>query len=736
MDDFVQVASRGAPFSLLAPSRHKQWHLSGYEPISTALFRGAAGHSDCVIDIGAHVGFYALVATCANPSATVTAVEASPQNWEVLRQNCSNYPRVLPLNAAFSDRSGTARIQMTGASDNCGLSGHPQSPTIGTVEVPAVTWGDTDVLQSQRPLIKIDVEGHEIPLLESLAAQSGGFEAMTLLVEFNQKCIIHAGFDPERFTSALKAMNLDVVAIDDRRRRWRRAPIGASPGELVDWLDVGDEYRNLYCRPREQSISATFFLHSGEITGGAERSHLAIVDDLTSEGIPCLTVLGGRGSEMPSALEERGLPFVTVPMPWWVGRGDLEGTVEAAFDARTLAELIRVVQETNPSVAATQSVVIPQGAVVAQLLGIPHVWYLREFGDLDHGLELPMSPREIGDLVSLMSAQVVVNSSGVREHYFASEEAATVLYPAVDMGLPSGESVQRWPLTVAVIGRVSEGKGQELAIRALKLLRDERLDVRMRFVGTQDASYLDRLLQLLEREGLQDAVEFVGALDDVELELQRVAAVVLASRMEAFGRVPFEAARCRTPIVYPDRGGPLEYMIDGTTGLIYESDNPDDLAKTVRRVLTDDGLAVSLGAGALETLTRIQSERSARSRFADVLMDATNVGDHMLSPGKRRVVAWAAQGMANSVLDLSEDQVATRSKLSDAQRRSKLLQNEINQLESELSSERRKSKKLTVALNKKSARVKELQARVTALEARFLDRVAKGLRRAVVRRDT
>src|SRR6188472_430642 len=47
----------------------------GYQREVTSLFWGLARTSDVTVDVGAHVGYYTLLAAAANPSATVYAFE-------------------------------------------------------------------------------------------------------------------------------------------------------------------------------------------------------------------------------------------------------------------------------------------------------------------------------------------------------------------------------------------------------------------------------------------------------------------------------------------------------------------------------------------------------------------------------------------------------------------------------------------------------------------------------------
>ena len=80
-------------------------------------------------------------------------------------------------------------------------------------------------------------------------------------------------------------------------------------------------------------------------------------------------------------------------------------------------------------------------------------------------------------------------------------------------------------------------------------------------------------------------VEFLGRVDDdVLTQLMPRALAVIVSAVEEFGIVSVEAQAAGRPVIAPDRGGALETVIDGRTGLLYPADDFDKLAEILRDV--------------------------------------------------------------------------------------------------------------------------------------------------------
>jgi len=146
-------------------------------------------NSDVVIDIGGHVGFYSLLAASANSSSRIIAVEASPDNANVIKQNAllNEFQNIEVINAAFCDRAGETEICITEASDNCGMMGHPRSPTIALTRVAAITGSDLRLEARGNLLIKVDVEGNELEALRGLEPIIKASHRTRLLLEFNPK---------------------------------------------------------------------------------------------------------------------------------------------------------------------------------------------------------------------------------------------------------------------------------------------------------------------------------------------------------------------------------------------------------------------------------------------------------------------------------------------------------------------------------------------------------------------
>jgi len=67
---------------------------------------------------------------------------------------------------------------------------------------------------------------------------------------------------------------------------------------------------------------------------------------------------------------------------------------------------------------------------------------------------------------------------------------------------------------------------------------------------------------------------------------------------ESFGLVAAEAQATGTPVVAAAVGGLTTVVVDGETGLLLDTHDPDAWAHALGRVLLDDGLRARLAEGA------------------------------------------------------------------------------------------------------------------------------------------
>ncbi|AUM13446.1 glycosyltransferase family 4 protein [Ketobacter alkanivorans] len=134
-------------------------------------------------------------------------------------------------------------------------------------------------------------------------------------------------------------------------------------------------------------------------------------------------------------------------------------------------------------------------------------------------------------------------------------------------------------------GRLSRWKGQEAFLQMMAKLIEREPGVHGVVVGAAEANkehYLDELLQLRDKLGLNDKVTFVGHRSDIQA-FYGVADITchMSSKSEPFGRTVPEALACGCAVAAYNRGGASESLNAGfQQGLV----EPDNIAAFASRV--------------------------------------------------------------------------------------------------------------------------------------------------------
>lgn len=134
---------------------------------------GRAGIRRIFLDIGAHGAFYALLAAKEVPFDRFVIVEADPANVAKIHANLllnGLAGKADVLHAVASGQSGHVSFNLTTDSSRSysGAGAGPASTVSSTLRVPAVVIGDLVEERGVWLVGKIDVEGHELEVLDGM----------------------------------------------------------------------------------------------------------------------------------------------------------------------------------------------------------------------------------------------------------------------------------------------------------------------------------------------------------------------------------------------------------------------------------------------------------------------------------------------------------------------------------------------------------------------------------------
>ncbi len=192
-----------------------------YEEETRNLFHRLIQRGMTVIDIGAHVGHYALLAArLVGSEGKVYAFEPDPDNYAILQKNVSlnGYTNIVAIPKAVSNRTGTLRLFVSRqGNDRHAIFENTRSiAREASEDVSSVSLDDFLAAQGwpQVDLIKMDIEGAEPLALEGMRGLLERDGDLKLVIEFAAEALRSAGFNPAEFLDRLAAAGLTVSPIE------------------------------------------------------------------------------------------------------------------------------------------------------------------------------------------------------------------------------------------------------------------------------------------------------------------------------------------------------------------------------------------------------------------------------------------------------------------------------------------------------------------------------------------
>ena len=150
---------------------------------------------------------------------------------------------------------------------------------------------------------------------------------------------------------------------------------------------------------------------------------------------------------------------------------------------------------------------------------------------------------------------------------------------------------------VTTVGNIRRVKGHDVFVRAAAAIVQQFPKVSFSIAGdVLEPDYFRELQTLVRDLDLVNHVRFDGGVTNQRQHLAEADIFVLPSRSEGFSNAILEAMASSLPVVATDVGGNGEAVKDGVTGFLVPPEDPDALATTILRLLSDPIQAKAMGA--------------------------------------------------------------------------------------------------------------------------------------------
>ena len=353
----------------------------------------------------------------------------------------------------------------------------------------------------------------------------------------------------------------------------------------------------------------------------AEPIPLRVAMDFSISGHPAGGTLRWAGGLLKALREVPGVRVSAWPGPrrirrGWVARKILNFLLDELW---LEVELPRRARRDRSDVLLMPANVTSGHAPAPQVVTILDVNFLVAPGTYDRAYASYARRRFLRSLDTAQRITTISEYSRdqIVHHLGANPARIEVVYPGLDVPLASqGPRPLARPYALYV-GQTQPHKDVPTAIEAMKCLRE--MDIDLAIVGQPGRDH-ERVLALSAAE---PAVHVIGRVSDSELEnwYAHASVFVFPSLTEGFGYPPLEAMARDVPVIAAQAGSLPEVL--GDAALFHEPGSAEDLARQMRRALSDERLRRELVQRGKDRVLRY-TWRAAAERMALILRSAAD----------------------------------------------------------------------------------------------------------------
>jgi FkbM family methyltransferase len=223
--------------------------LGVYEKFELELFRSTIKAGMTVVDIGANIGLYSVVAGKKAINGRVFSYEPEDENFSILSRNIkgNNLDNVSAFKVALSDIRGARSFYFT--EDNRGTHSFADNRSTGqaiTVKTDTLDGSLSEIVPfvTAVDVIKIDVEGAEPLVFEGMKNIISQSPHLIMFIEFYPKAIMRLGRSPIKFLETLRGFGLSISIINEDEKKL--VPVGDFNDFINGFSKKTEAVKNLY----------------------------------------------------------------------------------------------------------------------------------------------------------------------------------------------------------------------------------------------------------------------------------------------------------------------------------------------------------------------------------------------------------------------------------------------------------------------------------------------------------
>lgn len=316
-----------------------------------------------------------------------------------------------------------------------------------------------------------------------------------------------------------------------------------------------------------------YILNSTLEFGGATKSFLLMLKGVMEYGVnPIVVVPDANG--VATTLHNMGIRVVVVPfrmnvypplecvkdfllfMPRLLGR--------LSLNTLAVRKLRKIFTGEKLDIVHSNVSVIDIGIRLSELLHVPHIYHIREYGDRDFGYyHFPCRENYLRKLQKDGSWSIFITKALKSYYEMDSTPTSSVIYNPIYSSSYAVVNEMKKPYFLYA-GRLDKEKGIFDLIKAYIIYKSHVSNPLHLYIAG-DSNSEDKVIirSMVKEEQIEHLVSFLGYREDVSILMQEATAIIIPSYNEAFGRCLTEAMFNGCLTIGRDTGGTREQYDNG-----------------------------------------------------------------------------------------------------------------------------------------------------------------------------
>ena len=304
-----------------------------------------------------------------------------------------------------------------------------------------------------------------------------------------------------------------------------------------------------------------YVVSSTNLSGGATKSFLTLIDGLAAKGIePHIVTPGTDG--LYEVLRARG--YAVLPLRYRLGVYPNHSSLKdlilflPRLIARRLLEhqaarhITDYCRQNDIQLIHSNVSVLSCGSTAARKLHIPHIFHVREYADIDFGYHHFPTRRTFYDRLNAENTYTICITKGIQQYHKLLPPRSRVIYNGIAMNNDSHNPTTSLPHNLPAsqppyllfAGRIEPSKGVLQVVEAFNAYCQQHpdTDATLKIAGgITNVAYYNQIQTYMAENQLQERILFLGDRTDLDRLMQGALATIVASTSEGFGRCLPEA---------------------------------------------------------------------------------------------------------------------------------------------------------------------------------------------------